>query len=76
MNTQDEARKIATQERLADEQLKQNMLNRAQEEVEVPSADSPTQQQMRESATQQREKDEHLQQTMHSRAQENTPSGS
>ncbi|MEQ8751973.1 MAG: hypothetical protein RID09_00450 [Coleofasciculus sp. G1-WW12-02] len=76
MNTQNEARKLATQERLADEQLKQNMLNRAEEEVEAPSADSPTQQQTRESATQQREKDEHLQQTMHSRAQENTPSGS
>jgi len=68
MNTQDQARKIATQERLADEQLKQNMLNRAEAEVETPSADTPTQQQTRESAAQQREKDEHLQDTMQSRA--------
>ena len=76
MNTQDEARKLATQERLADEQLKQNMLNRAEQEVEVPSADTSTQQQTRESAAQQREEGEHLQQTMQSRARENTPLGS
>jgi len=71
MNTQDQARKIATQERLADEQLKQNMLNRAEAEVETPSADTPTQQQTRESAAQEREKSEHLQDTMQSRAKVN-----
>jgi len=71
MNTQDQARKIATQERLDDEQLKQNMLNRAEAEVETPSADTPTQQQTRESAAQQREKSEHLQDTMQSRAKVN-----
>jgi len=76
MNTQDEARKLATQERLADEQLKQNMLSRAEEEVETPSADTPTQEQSRKSAAQQREKGEHLQETMQSRAEENTPLGS
>jgi len=71
MNTQDQARKIATQERLADEQLKQNMLNRAEAEVETPSVDTPTQQQTRESAAQEREKSEHLQDTMQSRAKVN-----
>ncbi|MFP4122186.1 MAG: hypothetical protein ACOC07_21450 [Coleofasciculus sp.] len=73
MNTQDQARKIATEERLADEQLKQNMLNRAEEEVEAPSANTPTQEKSRESTAQQREKGKHLQETMQDRAEANTP---
>jgi hypothetical protein len=49
------------------------MLNRAEAEVEAPSADTPTQERSRESAAQQREKGEHLQETMQSRAEANTP---
>ncbi len=68
MNTQEQARELAAQERQHDEHLKESMLNRAQAEVQNPDEGNLTQEQARELAAQERQHDEHVKESMLNRA--------
>lgn len=68
MNTQEQARELAAQERQHKEHLKASMLNRAEAEVRHPDQDNLTQQHARELAAQERRHDEHVKESMLNRA--------
>lgn len=68
MNTQEQARELAAQERQHQEHIKESMLNRAEAEVHNPDQNNQTQQHARELATQERRHDEHLKESMLNRA--------
>jgi hypothetical protein len=68
MNTQEQARELAAQERQHNEHLKESMLNRAEAEVHNSDQDNLTQQHARELVAQERRHDEHLKESMLNRA--------
>lgn len=68
MDTQEQARELAAQERQHKEHVKEAMLNRAEAEVRNPDEHNLTQQHARELATQERRHDEHLKESMLNRA--------
>lgn len=78
MNTQEQARELAAQERQHKEHVKEAMLNRAEAEVRNPDQDEDnlTQKHARELATQERRHDEHLKESMLNRAKAELDSSS
>lgn len=68
MNTQEQARELAAQERQHQQHVKEAMLHRAEAEVHNPDEDNLTQKHARELATQERRHDEHLKESMLNRA--------
>jgi hypothetical protein len=68
MSTEEQARKLATQERQHEEHLKESMLNRAEAEIHNPNESNLTQEQARELAAQERQHEEHLKESMLNRA--------
>jgi hypothetical protein len=70
MNTQEQAREIATTHRHSDEHLQESMLSRTESEIENHSkADTGTPEQARELIAHERQHDEHLHETMLSRTE-------
>ena len=68
MNTQEQARELAAQERQHNEHVKESMLNRAEAQVRNPEEDNLMQQQARELVVQERQQNEHLKESMLNRA--------
>ena len=69
MSTQEETRKLMAKQRQHQEHLKENMLSRAEEEVETHTTEE-TSEQARELIARQRQHDQHLEENMLSRAEE------
>ncbi|MBR8828648.1 MAG: hypothetical protein DSM107014_12245 [Gomphosphaeria aponina SAG 52.96 = DSM 107014] len=67
MSTQDLARQLMAQERKHDENLHENMLNRAEQEVETTNE---IEEKARELMAQERKHDENLQENMLNRAEQ------
>lgn len=76
MNTQEQARELAAQERQHNEHVKEAMLNRAEAQAHNPAQDNLTQQHARQLIAQERRHDEHVKESMLSRAKAEIDSSS